>query len=66
MTQSYMVVSVKTSGVGTYLCFGRRKEERNLHLVSQIQINSLKINLKNQAHILFFKSKWSRILKNNN
>ena len=55
MTQSYMVVSLKTSGVGTYLYFGKRKEERNLNLVSQIQINSLKINLKNQAHVLFSK-----------
>ena len=55
MTQSYMVVSLKTSGVGTYLCFDKRKEERNLNLVSQIQINSLKINFKNQAHVLFSK-----------
>ena len=51
-----MVVSLKTSGVGTYLYFGKRKEGRNLNLVPQIQINSLKINLKNQAHILFSKS----------
>jgi len=63
MTQSYMVVSLKTSGVGTYLCFGKRKEERNLNLVSQIQINSLKINSKNQAHTLFSKSEYSRNLK---